>query len=177
MIAGYLFSPSLHPLMQPIAMPEMFVELSEEDAVRLVSSAFLFLYITSAQLVPSLALLVLYLYSFFVPLVSIARSQRARTARQLSTTGCWPGDVVQFVYGKPVDLLSPKFHPTKAAGKVAIYMDGSEVRSAQHLSCSRFPPPAPCSLRSLSPSLPLCLNIDSSGHFPQESRTHLSASF
>ena len=30
--------------MQPIAMPEMFLELSEEDAVRLVSSAFLFLY-------------------------------------------------------------------------------------------------------------------------------------
>lgn len=64
------------------------------------------------------------------------------------TRRCWPGDVVQFVYGKPVDLLSPTFDPKKAAGKVAIYMDGSEVRSAKHLSYLRFPPAAPCCLAS-----------------------------
>ena len=35
-MVGYLFMPLLHPLMPPIAMPPMFVELTEQQADRFI---------------------------------------------------------------------------------------------------------------------------------------------
>lgn len=80
--------------------------------------------------------MLLCLYSFFVPLVSIARSQRARTARQLSTTG-WSLvlDHFKMLQGPDIGIVD-----TNADGGLALFAKHRNCADYDGLACPFFPP-------------------------------------